>query len=126
VTVTTTATTTARAASAGALATTSTAAPATNAPKPSASGTTVGNWQVQGKLTPKDDGLGDFGMTFRVLNTSSTEDTGIFTVDVLKGNTIWTSMTCTTSKVAPGQIGTTDCIGGDKFRTGWTDVTPFK
>ncbi len=78
---------------------------------------------MQGQLTPNNDGLGDFGMTFRVLNTSSSPDNGIFTVDVLKGNTILTSMTCTTPQVQPGAIGTANCLGSDNFQTGWTDVT---
>lgn len=121
-TATTTTTATVTAPAPAAPSTTASAATAT-APKPATSGATVGNWKVQGQLTPKNDGIGDFGLTFRVLNTSSSPDNGVFTVDVLKGQTIFTSMTCSTPQVAPGQIGTATCLSGDKFKTGWTDVT---
>lgn len=90
---------------------------------PAGAGTTFGNWEVQGKLTPVDDGIGDFGMTFRVLNTGSTSDRGLFTVDVLKGDTILTALTCFTSNVAPGSIGTAQCSSTDGFQTGWTNIT---
>lgn len=83
----------------------------------------VGNWEVVGQIEPEDDGLGDFGATFRVENTGDSDDEGLFTVNVLKGDDIWASMDCVTSTVAPGAIGTASCISIDEFRTGWDEIT---
>jgi hypothetical protein len=84
---------------------------------------TVGNWEVVGKIKPEDDGLGDFTATFRVENTGDAEDTGVFTVNVLKGDDIMASMDCIGSPVAPGSIGTVDCISTDPFKKGWSEIT---
>ena len=84
---------------------------------------TVGNWKVVGKIAPEADFIGDFQATFRVKNTSDAEDTGIFTVNVLKGNKIMASMDCTSSPAAPGAIATVDCMSTDKFKRGWSEVT---
>lgn len=85
---------------------------------------TVGNWEVIGKIVPKAESFtGDFTTTFRVKNTSDAADTGMFTVNVLKGDNIWASMDCAGPEVSPGQVGTVDCISTDKFRKGWSDIT---
>lgn len=83
---------------------------------------TFGNWEVQGKIRPQADGLGDFEAAFRVKNISDAPDSGFFTVSVLKGNTIWATMDCSTADIGPGQVGTAECVSMDKFRRGWSEI----
>lgn len=83
---------------------------------------TFGNWEVQGKIQPKADSLGDFEAAFRVKNISDAPDSGFFTISVLKGNNIWATLDCTTSDIGPGQVGTAECISMDKFRRGWSEI----
>lgn len=83
----------------------------------------VGNWEVVGKIVPKDDGIGDFTATFRVKNVGDVPDQGFFTVNVLKGDDILGSMDCAGAEVAPGSIGTIDCVSTDPFTTGWSEIT---
>lgn len=84
---------------------------------------TFGNWEVQGKIQPKADALGDFEAAFRVKNISDAPDAGFFTVSILKGNNIWATMDCSTSEIGPDQVGTAECISTDKFRRGWSEIS---
>lgn len=83
----------------------------------------VGDWEVQGKIHPEDDGLGDFAATFRVKNTGDTDRRPLFTVNALKGNKILGSMTCSGPNTPPGSIATVDCISTDAYKSGWSEVT---
>ena len=84
---------------------------------------TFGNWEVQGKLKPKADPLGDFTVqAFRIKNTSDAPDTGFFTISVLKGNNVLATLDCSTSEIGPGQTGTAECFSTDKFKRGWTEI----
>jgi len=82
-----------------------------------------GNWETVGPITPKQDGLDDFELNFRVKNTSDAADSGWFTVTVLKGQAIMTSFDCTTSEIGPGQIGLAKCLSTDEYHPGWTEIT---
>ena len=82
-----------------------------------------GNWETVGSIDVKDDGLNDYALTFRAKNTGDSPDEGFFTVTVLKGQNILGTMTCSTSTVQPGAIGTADCISTDTYTKGWTEVT---
>src|SRR4051812_19958832 len=55
-----------------------------------------GNWQVVGKIQVKDDGLNSYDVKLRVKNTKGESDTGIFTVNMLKGTKILGQADCTT------------------------------
>jgi hypothetical protein len=82
-----------------------------------------GNWQVVGKIQVKDDGIGSYDVKLRVKNTSGSKDTGIFTVNMLKGNTILGQADCTTPDIGPGEVGTANCFSTDDFKPGWTEIT---
>lgn len=83
---------------------------------------TFGNWEVQGKIQPKADSLGDYEAAFRVKNISDAPDSGFFTVTILKGNNIWGTMDCSTADIGPGEVGTAECMSTDKFRRGWSEI----
>lgn len=82
-----------------------------------------GNWEVVGKIQISDDGLGDYAADLRVKNTSDAVDTGMFTVTVLKGETILGTIDCSTSEIGPGSVGTASCFSSDKYTKGWTELT---
>jgi hypothetical protein len=82
-----------------------------------------GNWESVGPIDVKDDGLNDYALTFRAKNTGDSPDEGLFTVTVLKGQSILGTLTCSTSTVQPGALGTSDCFSTDSYTKGWTEVT---
>lgn len=84
---------------------------------------TWGDWQTVGPLQLKEDALDMYGLTFRVKNRADSKETGIYTVTVLKGNKVLTTLDCTTGEIGPGQVGTAECFGTDDFKPGWTEIT---
>lgn len=85
---------------------------------------TWGNWEVVGKLqVTKEDYTDDFAVVTRVRNTGDDPDEGLFTVTILKGDTVLGTADCHTSTVQPGAIGTAQCSSLDKFKPGYTEVT---
>jgi hypothetical protein len=84
---------------------------------------TWGNWQVVGKIQVTKDALDQYDVRLRVKNTSSKTDTGIFTVNMLKGTEILGQANCTTPDMGPGQVGTAHCFSTDGFKPGWTEIT---
>jgi len=84
---------------------------------------TWGNWQVVGKIQVTKNALDLYEVKARVKNTKSSADTGIFTVNMLKGTEILGQATCTTPEVGAGQVGTASCMSGDTFKPGWTEIT---
>lgn len=83
----------------------------------------VGNWKIIGKIKPEADPLGHFAATFRVRNTSDAPDIPMLTVNVLKGQRIFSSMDCTGGEIKPRGVVTVDCFSTDKFKRGWSKVT---
>lgn len=87
---------------------------------------TWGNWQVVGEpqITQAPAGLDMFEVEMRVQNTGDAEDTGFFTVTILKGTTILGTADCNTpNEVAPGATVTANCVTFDDFVPGWNEVT---
>jgi len=82
-----------------------------------------GNWETVGSIKLTDDGLNSYGLTFRAKNTGDSPDEGFFTVTVLKAQDILGTLTCSTSTVQPGAIGTADCFSTDDYTKGWTEIT---
>lgn len=66
----------------------------------------------------KDDGLGSFGGTARVTNTSGSEKTGTFTYTIFKGSEQVGTAVGVANTVGAGVTSTVQLISQDKFAAG--------
>jgi hypothetical protein len=86
---------------------------------------TAGEWEVLGgidALQPEADGLGDYTLSFEILNTGEVARSGVFTVNVLEGDVLLGSIDCYTGEVQPGEVGIADCLSTDEYKSGWTEI----
>ncbi len=88
-----------------------------------------GNWELVGKIKVAKGYDGEFEPDFGVKNTGNEPDTGSFIVKFLQGKKILGTADCTTAldlsgtSVSPGKDSPIRCDDGDKFQTGWTEIT---
>lgn len=84
---------------------------------------TWGNWVVVGPVQIRADVLDQYDVAMRVKNTGEAQDSGFFTLTILKGNRTLSNVDCTTAAVGPGQVAPASCVSMDDFIPGWTEVT---
>jgi len=89
------------------------------APAPESVGgdTTDGSFTLVGQQI-KDDGLGDFGGTARVKNTSDAEKTALITLTVFRGGKQVAALQGAADSVGPGDTATVQLISQDAYLKG--------
>jgi phosphohistidine swiveling domain-containing protein len=97
-------------------ATAPTAAKPTQAAPP-ANGRSDKGWTLV-SLQTKADFTGNFSGTARIANANASTKTAIFTVTLLKGDTVIASLQGSANSVSAGQTVTVDLISEDKFAAG--------
>jgi type II secretory pathway pseudopilin PulG len=93
-------------------------APAEPAPAAPASGELQDGSFTSEQPRLKDDGLGDFGGTARVTNTSDSEKSGIFTYTLFKGGDMVGTAQGSASEVGAGETATVQLVSTDEFVAG--------
>lgn len=93
----------------------------TQAPKPA--GLSSDNGWTLASFTAKDDGLGDFGGTARIVNSSGKSVQGaLITVTLLQGSDVVATLNGSASDVEAGKTVTVQMISQDEYRSG--EFTP--
>jgi len=91
----------------------------TQAAPPTSAGLSSDNGWTLTSFTAKDDGLGDFGGTARIVNSSGKSVKGaLIKVTLLQGSEVVATLNGSASDVADGKTVTVQMISQDKYRSG--------
>jgi len=91
----------------------------TQAPPPTPAGLSSDNGWTLTSFQAKDDGLGDFGATARIVNSSGKSAKGaLIKVTLLQGSDVVATLNGSASNVADGKTVTVEMISTDKYRSG--------
>jgi len=91
----------------------------TQAAPPTSAGLSSDNGWTLTSFTAKDDGLGDFGGTARIINSSGKSVKGaLIKVTLLQGSEVVATLNGSASDVADGKTVTVQMLSQDKYRSG--------